>query len=60
MRRATALYEELEGALGRHGISRPLGTPPLRHAEALVAAGHPLGGDTLDVTAAYLAARLPD
>jgi transglutaminase-like putative cysteine protease len=57
MQRATALYEELEGALGHHGIARPAGTPPLRHAEALVAAGHPLGDDTLDVTEAYLAAR---
>ncbi len=57
MIRATALYEQLEAALGQHGVVRPASTPPLAHAEALVAAGHPLAADTMAVTEAYLAAR---
>jgi hypothetical protein len=55
--RATALYESLEQALAVHGITRPPGTPPLKHAEALVATEHPVGEETLEVTKVYLAVR---
>lgn len=54
---ATQLYENLETAMGAHGIHRPVGTPPLRHAEALVEAAHPMAPDILEVTRAYLGAR---
>jgi hypothetical protein len=55
--RATALYESLEQALAVHGITRPPGTPPLKHAEALVATEHPVAEETLEVTKVYLAVR---
>ncbi len=55
--RATAIYESLEAALGSKGIHRPPGTPPLRHAENLVASSHPLAQDVLDITQVYLAIR---
>ncbi|NUP09185.1 MAG: DUF3488 domain-containing protein [Polyangiaceae bacterium] len=55
--RATAIYESLEAALGAKGIHRAPGTPPLRHAENLVNASHPLGGDVLDITQVYLSIR---
>jgi len=54
---ATQLYEHLETAMGAHGIHRPVGTPPLRHAEALVESAHPMAPDVLEVTQAYLGAR---
>jgi len=56
-RAATALYEELETALVTQGISRQPGTPPLRHAQALLASEHPLGEEVFDLTNHYLAAR---
>lgn len=56
-RTATALYEELETALVAQGISRQPGTPPLRHAQALLASEHPLGEEVFDLTNHYLAAR---
>jgi protein-glutamine gamma-glutamyltransferase len=56
-RRATALYELLEGAMVAHGIARNASTPPLRHAEALRHVGHPLAEEILDLTHLYLAAR---
>lgn len=55
--RATALYENLESALGIHGIHRAPSVPPLRHAETLVKANHPLARDVLEITEFYLAAR---
>ena len=54
---ATALYEQLEGAMGAHGVCRALGTPPLRHAQALSSSGHPLGPEMLELTCIYLRAR---
>jgi transglutaminase-like putative cysteine protease len=54
---ATQLYENLETAMGAQGIQRALGTPPLRHAQALVKSDHPLAPDVLEVTEAYLGAR---
>ena len=54
---ATALYELLEAAMGSQGVSRAPGTPPLRHAEALVSQSHPLGEEILELTHIYLGAR---
>ncbi len=54
---ATQLYESLEQALAAHGVHRAPGTPPLRHAEALEASSHPLGGDVMEITREYLAVR---
>ncbi|MFO0551422.1 MAG: DUF3488 and transglutaminase-like domain-containing protein [Polyangiaceae bacterium] len=55
--RATAIYESLESALLIHGVHRSPGTPPLRHAQALVQAAHPLGDEVLDITKTYLSIR---
>ncbi len=55
--KATALYESLEQALQVHGVVRPPGTPPLRHAEALLSGGHPFGEEAHEITQAYLAVR---
>ncbi len=57
MVRATAIYESLEAALAVHGVHRSPGTPPLRHAENLADASHPLAPDVLDVTHVYLSVR---
>ena len=54
---AAQLYQGLELALTRRGLSRPFGTPPLFHAETLVAQGHPLAEEVLDLTRVYLAYR---
>ena len=54
---ATALYEQLESAMGAHGVARSPGTPPLRHAEALSSNAHPLGPEILELTRIYLRAR---
>ena len=54
---ATIAYEALEHALAARGITRDPSTPPLAHAEALVAAGHPLGAEVLALTQLYLDAR---
>lgn len=56
-RLASALYASLEQAMAAHNIGRSPGTPPLRHANALVAAGHPLGHEILELTRLYLAVR---
>lgn len=57
MVRATALYESLESALAVQGVHRSPGTPPLRHAENLQAASHPLAPEVLDITQVYLSVR---
>ncbi|AUX27045.1 hypothetical protein SOCEGT47_076240 [Sorangium cellulosum] len=54
---ATALYESLEAAMLAQGIPRPPGTPPLRHAETLELAAHPLAREILTLTQVYLRAR---
>jgi hypothetical protein len=54
---ATVLYENLEHAMGLQGIHRPPGTPPLKHAEALEQASHPLAPNIMAVTKDYLGAR---
>jgi protein-glutamine gamma-glutamyltransferase len=54
---ATELYERLDTAMGTKGIPRAPGVPPLRHAEALEAALHPLAGEVMELTEIYLRAR---
>jgi transglutaminase-like putative cysteine protease len=54
---AAELYQALERVLSARGIPRPTGTPPLAHARALSALGHPLSGEVLDLTERYLRAR---
>jgi transglutaminase-like putative cysteine protease len=54
---AAALYKALETALHAHGITRSPSTPPLRHAEDLLARRHPLGDEVLALTTVYLEAR---
>jgi transglutaminase-like putative cysteine protease len=54
---AAELYQALERVLAARGIPRPTGTPPLAHARALSALGHPLSGEVLDLTERYLRAR---
>lgn len=55
--RPIELYRKLEAALLAQGVPRPPATPPLLHARALVAAGHPTGPETLALTRLYLRAR---
>ncbi|WP_044967112.1 MULTISPECIES: transglutaminaseTgpA domain-containing protein [Sorangium] len=54
---ATALYESLEAAMLVQGVPRPPSLPPLRHAEALELAEHPLAREILTLTQVYLRAR---
>ncbi|MCW5790066.1 MAG: DUF3488 domain-containing protein [Polyangiaceae bacterium] len=57
MRRAATLYEQLETALTRRGVPRPLSVPPLRHAEQLAALGHPDADEIIALTQLYLEVR---
>jgi hypothetical protein len=57
LRRAAALYRSLEDALALYGVPRPIGTPPLSHAQALFEIGHPTGAAALLLTKRYLLAR---
>lgn len=57
MVRVTAIYESLENALAVQGVHRSPGTPPLRHAENLSSAAHPLAPEVLDITQVYLSVR---
>jgi transglutaminase-like putative cysteine protease len=54
---AAELYQALERVLAVRGVARPTGTPPLAHARALSALGHPLSGEVLDLTERYIKAR---
>lgn len=54
---ATELYEMLEQVMSARGVHRTAGTPPLRHAEALRAAEHPLADEYLELVRIYLEAR---
>jgi len=56
-RMASSLYASLEQAMASQNIRRNPGTPPLRHAMALRATGHPLGPEILELTRIYLAVR---
>lgn len=55
--RSIELYRKLERALDAQGVTRPFSSPPLRHAEALRAAGHPVGEEAVALTQLYLRAR---
>jgi transglutaminase-like putative cysteine protease len=54
---AAELYRALEAVLASRGVPRPLGMPPLSHARALAALGHPLGAEAVALTERYLAHR---
>jgi transglutaminase-like putative cysteine protease len=54
---ATSLYEALDVAMGAQGLARAPSTPPLRHAESLVALEHPLSAEIFELTHIYLRAR---
>ncbi len=54
---ATRLYQLLDRTMARLGIARAAGTPPLRHAEQLRRAEHPLAAEILGLTERYLVAR---
>jgi hypothetical protein len=56
-RRIVELYRALELALIARGVPRPSGTPPLAHAQALVAMGHPVGEEALALTEQYVRVR---
>jgi transglutaminase-like putative cysteine protease len=51
------LYQLLEQVLAKRGAGRPATTPPLAHALALIALGHPLAAEILDLTKWYLEVR---
>ena len=50
-------YRVLERYLDSLGIGRPASTPPLTHARAIVALGHPVGPELLALTKTYLEVR---
>ncbi len=54
---ALQLYQKLDRTLEQVGLTRPLSTPPLTHAQALVQAGHPVGPEVEDLTRLYLSVR---
>ena len=57
---ATGLYQALDQALVAMGVARGAATPPLRHAEELIDAGHPYAEEILSLTERYLHARFGD
>jgi hypothetical protein len=56
-RRIVELYRALELSLSARGVPRPSGTPPLAHAESLVAMGHPIADEVLALTEQYVRVR---
>lgn len=52
-----ALYRTLEAAMAARGVPRVPSTPPLTHAEALAALGHPIAPEVLALTQRYLEVR---
>ncbi|HVU03346.1 MAG TPA: DUF3488 and transglutaminase-like domain-containing protein [Polyangiaceae bacterium] len=52
-----AVYRQLESAMAVRGVPRPPSTPPLAHAEALIALSHPIGPEVMDLTQRYLEVR---
>lgn len=54
---AVTLYRALEAALVARGVPRQVSTPPLGHARALLALGHPNAFEILELTETYLRAR---
>lgn len=56
-RRIIELYRALELAMAARGVPRPSGTPPLLHAEALVALKHPIADEVFELTNLYVKVR---
>ncbi len=56
-RRIVELYRGLEQAMLVRGVPRPSGTPPLLHAQALLAIGHPIAQEVLELTEQYVRVR---
>lgn len=56
-RETAELYRVLDAALALRGAPRPSGTPPLTHARALLALGHPVAEPVVQLTERYLRAR---
>jgi hypothetical protein len=52
-----ALYRSLEAAMTARGVPRVPSTPPLAHAQALVALGHPISDEVLALTEQYIEVR---
>jgi len=57
---ALVLYQKLDRTLDLVGVPRPVATPPLTHATALVQAGHPVGVEAQALTKIYLDVRFGD
>ncbi|HYO94204.1 MAG TPA: DUF3488 and transglutaminase-like domain-containing protein [Polyangiaceae bacterium] len=55
--RVAELYRELDSAMAARGVPRPSGTPPLLHAQSLVALQHPIADEVLALTEQYLRVR---
>jgi hypothetical protein len=55
--RTVALYRSLEAALALLNAPRPPSVPPLAHALALDAMGHPAGAEVRSLTEIYIEAR---
>jgi transglutaminase-like putative cysteine protease len=51
------LYRALEAAMATHGLTRPPSLPPLRHAEAIKAASHPIAEEVFSLTTDYIELR---
>ena len=58
--RIIQLYRQLEDAMAAHGIVRTPDVPPLAHARALRAAGHPVASEVYELTRWYLSVRFGD
>ena len=56
-RETAELCRALDTALAMRGTPRPSGTPPLTHARALAALGHPVAEVAIQLTERYLRAR---
>nr|MDQ2646949.1 transglutaminase-like domain-containing protein [Myxococcota bacterium] len=56
-RRITELYRSLDQVMTLRGAARPTGTPPYTHARALVALGHPIAAEVMELTEQYQSVR---
>jgi hypothetical protein len=54
---AQELYRLVDRALVVAQVPRPVSTPPLTHAQALLGSGHPMGPELVLLTQIYLDAR---
>jgi protein-glutamine gamma-glutamyltransferase len=58
--RVVEAYKRVDELLAQRGVPRSASVPPLTHARALAALGHPLGELTLELTELYVAVRFGD